>query len=439
MNIVPDLPRIKTLMGQSKKAELIQYISHIYASDDDDTLWNVVSHINIQLSDISQPIPLHVLKYCNTHIKLALMLFTHSNFKNEIENGFRSLHNMFLKICELDSKSVKIILDGVLNKQMLDEKFTCNRLTLLHIMVINQLWDIVRLAFPEKANLVYQCDNGNTILLDAVSSEYVPDDILSALILPETINAQNDRGYTPLHMALHMNSTHTAKLLLTAGANPHVQATCGYYPLDIYFMKSLQLDPEFLCELVPDNRYHLAHLLIKLVTLWIRGFDENTNKAEVLKAILMNAEFLAWNAMYIEENLTDTNYQINILITDKSDNVQRMFLSLKETEFLLFLLTTCGHQTRTFPQSKFSPDNKDKHEQAVLDRIKNQLKEYHLISQTAELLQEQCCKLIRSHVRPLSYPSLAKLSIPQKLRDIITRKYQADCIFTKMQQVIHQF
>jgi hypothetical protein len=74
------------------------------------------------------------------------------------------------------------------------------------------------------------------------------------------VNAQNNRGWTPLHIAAYWNRKDIAKLLLENGANPTVGDSSGKTPKDA----AIEAGNEEIAKLIESWQRELAKALISL-------------------------------------------------------------------------------------------------------------------------------------------------------------------------------
>jgi uncharacterized protein YukE len=90
------------------------------------------------------------------------------------------------------------------------------------------------------------------------------------------VNARNNRGWTPLHIAAYWNRKDIAKLLLENGANPTVGDSSGKTPKDA----AIEAGNEEIAKLIESWQRELAKALISLY------YKEKELKEEEIQNIL---------------------------------------------------------------------------------------------------------------------------------------------------------
>uniref|UniRef100_A0ABD2VYI8 Uncharacterized protein n=1 Tax=Trichogramma kaykai TaxID=54128 RepID=A0ABD2VYI8_9HYME len=163
--------------------------------------------------------------------------------------------------------------------------------TALHVAVDNKHRNLMKLLLRRGADPNVANDKGQTFL-HALCSEDIDSDILELLFKisdekkrPLLINAQDERGNTPLHLALEEGLKVTAELLLKRGASLNLENNDGSKALHVICKRAT-----FWTDGLPQWFFKLNQNLLRTITVDAR---DNSGKTPLELALSDGNESLA--------------------------------------------------------------------------------------------------------------------------------------------------
>ena len=173
-------------------------------------------------------------------IDTVILLADHVNGWTNNDDGELAVFKLFRLCAEGDSfdrNKYMDILDNLLYKDGVFEECSTRGAILLHQAVILHKWDLVRRMIKNGVDVKIMDQRKNTALIHCAKSEIhdIPEDIVSALCHPQTINQTDARGLSPLMWAVLKRNSNLALLLVQNGADiTFVHKCCHGVPMTAY-------------------------------------------------------------------------------------------------------------------------------------------------------------------------------------------------------------
>lgn len=168
--------------------------------------------------------------YINNSIERILLNL--GEVLNDLSEKDDYLNPFFLANACVDGNLKKVKRYVALEGRSVNDKIPFRSETPLMLAIDNERWDVVRFLIKNGADLLAVNGKGNTPLNISVSSNInAPEDIIKALIKPETLNKGDCFGQTPLYKAILTDNHVAVKILLEAGADCNSEFYRGLTPM----------------------------------------------------------------------------------------------------------------------------------------------------------------------------------------------------------------